>query len=129
MVQEVIHSSMQRGEKGMIVKLDLANDFDRVRHVFFLFQVMQIYGFNASFIQWIKAYIGTPWIAPLVNGRATKFFQATRGSGMDARCPPCSMPFKLSAKISTRTLPLPTGINGHKNCKRSQRYKPCSICQ
>jgi hypothetical protein len=58
---------MQRGEKGMIVKLDLANAFDRVRHDF-LFQVMQKFGFNDSFIQWIKACIETPWIASLVNG-------------------------------------------------------------
>jgi len=50
---------MQRGKKGMIVKLDLANAFDRVRHVF-LFQVLKKYGFNASFIQWIKACIGSP---------------------------------------------------------------------
>jgi hypothetical protein len=34
LVQEAIHSSMQWGKKGMIVKLDLANAFDRVRHVF-----------------------------------------------------------------------------------------------
>jgi hypothetical protein len=78
LVQEAIHSSMQQGEKGMIVKLDLANAFDRVRHDF-LFQVMQKFGFNASFIQWIKACIRTPWISPLVNGRATNFFQASRG--------------------------------------------------
>jgi hypothetical protein len=78
LVQEVIHSSMHRGEKGMIVKLDLANAFDKVRHDF-LFHVMQKFGFNASFIQWIKACIGTPWIAPLVNGRVAEFFQAYRG--------------------------------------------------
>jgi hypothetical protein len=69
---------MQWGEKCMIVKLDLANAFDRVRHVLF-FQVLQKYGFNASFIQWIKACISNPWIAPLVNGRATNLFQASRG--------------------------------------------------
>jgi hypothetical protein len=78
LVQEVIHSSIKQGEKGMIVKLDLANTFDRVRNVF-LFHVLQKYGFNASFIQWIKAFIRTPWIALLVNGRATYLFQASRG--------------------------------------------------
>jgi hypothetical protein len=35
---------------------------------------MQKFGFNDSFIQWIKACIETPWIASLVNGWATKFF-------------------------------------------------------
>jgi hypothetical protein len=94
LVQQAIHSSMQRGEKGMIVKLDLANAFDRVRHVL-LFQVMKKYGFNASFIQWIKACIETPWIAPLVNGRATKFFQATRG--IRQGCPLSPMLYAIQA--------------------------------
>jgi hypothetical protein len=40
LVQEAIHSSCQRKEKGMIIKLDLANAFDRVRHDF-LFKVME----------------------------------------------------------------------------------------
>ena len=40
LVQEAIHSSQSRKEKGMIIKLDLENAFDRVRHSF-MFQVMQ----------------------------------------------------------------------------------------
>jgi hypothetical protein len=78
LVQEALHSSIHRKDKGMIIKLDLANSFDRVRHNF-LFKVMEKLGFFLAFIRWIKACIGSPWIAPLVNGRATKFFQATRG--------------------------------------------------
>ena len=61
----------------MIIKLDLANAFDRVRHKF-LFEVMRKFGFDPSFVNWIKACIGSPWIAPMVNGKLTKFFQATR---------------------------------------------------
>jgi hypothetical protein len=54
----------------MIVKLDFANAFDRVKHSF-LFEVLQKIGFGRGFINWIKACISEPWIAPLVNGRAT----------------------------------------------------------
>ena len=39
LVQEAIHSSLKNGEKGMVVKIDLSNAFDRVNHTF-LFQVM-----------------------------------------------------------------------------------------
>jgi hypothetical protein len=39
LVQEAIHTSCKKREKGMVVKLDLANAFDRVRHDF-LFTVM-----------------------------------------------------------------------------------------
>jgi hypothetical protein len=43
LVQEALHSSVQRKDKGMIIKLDLANAFDRVRHSF-LFEVMRNFG-------------------------------------------------------------------------------------
>ena len=34
LVQEAIHTSYRKKEKGMVVKLDLANAFDRVKHDF-----------------------------------------------------------------------------------------------
>ena len=73
LVQDAIHSSLKNGEKGMVVKIDLANAFDRVCHSF-LYQVMLIFGFDPSFIRWVKACISNPWIAPLINGRASSFF-------------------------------------------------------
>jgi hypothetical protein len=78
LVQEALHSSICHKDKGMIINIDLANAFDRVRHNF-LFKVMEKFGFAPSFINWIKSCIDSPWIYPLVNGRATKFFQASRG--------------------------------------------------
>jgi hypothetical protein len=71
LVQEALHSSNQRKDKGMIIKLNLANAFDRVRHNF-LFKFMENFGFAPAFISWIKACIRFPWIAPLVNGQRTK---------------------------------------------------------
>ena len=44
LIQEAIHSSLDNGEKGMVVKIDLANAFDRVSHLFLL-NVMDRYGF------------------------------------------------------------------------------------
>jgi len=77
-VQETIHSSKQRKEKGMVIKLDMANAFDRVNRNF-LSKVLLTFGFSPAFVQLIKACIDNPWIAPLVNGRPTNFFQAKRG--------------------------------------------------
>ena len=51
----------------MVVKLDLANAFDRVQYSF-LFDVLHKFGFGIEFINWIRACITKPWIAPLVNG-------------------------------------------------------------
>ena len=78
LVQEVIHSSITHREKGMAIKLDLANAFDRVNYEF-LFQVMLRFGFDPGFVRWIQACIKSPWIAPLVNGRIANFFKASHG--------------------------------------------------
>jgi hypothetical protein len=48
LVQEVIHSSKERGDKGTIIKLDMANAFDRVRHNS-LFVVLIRFGFGGRF--------------------------------------------------------------------------------
>jgi len=61
---------LQWKEKGMVIKLDLANAFDQVRHKF-LFGVMHKFGFGQEFIRWVWQCIFEPWISPLVNGRAT----------------------------------------------------------
>jgi hypothetical protein len=61
----------------MVVKLDMDNAFDCVHHSF-LFQVMEKFGFNASFIKWVVACIGNPWIVPPVNGKPSNFFKLAR---------------------------------------------------
>ena len=38
-VQEALHSSFQRKEKGMLIKLDLKNDFDQIK-LPFLYEVL-----------------------------------------------------------------------------------------
>ena len=77
-IQEAIHSSLERKQKGMAIKLDMANAFDRVNH-FFLFEIMSRFGFSKRFIRWTKVCINSSWIAPLINGRPYEFFQASWG--------------------------------------------------
>ena len=47
-VQEAIHSSMDRKGKGMAINLDMDNAFDRVNH-FFLLEIMTKFGFSTRF--------------------------------------------------------------------------------
>ena len=65
-VQDVIHSSRGRKEKGIIIKLDLANTFDRVDHEILL-KVMKRFNFKDRFISWVKYFITFSSIGPLVN--------------------------------------------------------------
>ena len=77
-VQESLHSSFLRKEKGMIIKLDMKNAFDRVK-LAFLYEVLISFGLCPEFVSLIKACTDKPWIAPLVNSKPTDFFKATRG--------------------------------------------------
>ena len=78
LVQEAIHSCLQNCVRGMVVKIDIADTFDRLRHAFLL-HFMRKFGFNPAFIRWVKAYISEPWIAPLINGRVAGVFKLSRG--------------------------------------------------
>ena len=58
-VQEAMHSIFHRQEKGMLIKLDMANAFDRVKHSF-LYSVLHSFGSIHAFINLIKACIDKP---------------------------------------------------------------------
>eukprot|EP00253_Pinus_taeda_P029799 PITA_29799 len=126
LVQEAIHSSISRQEKGFVLKLDLANAFDRVRHSF-LFVVLKKMGFDSLFINTIAACISGPWISPLINGRPCEALQSSRG--LRQGCPLSPYLFILMAESFSKALDhnrrvgLITGIkygNGVKNINHSQ---------
>eukprot|EP00253_Pinus_taeda_P030665 PITA_30665 len=126
LVQEAIHSSTSRQEKGFVLKLDLANAFDWVRHSF-LFVVLKKMGFNSSFINTIAACISGPWISPLINGRPCEAFQSSRG--LRQGCPLSPYLFILMEEPFSKALDHNrrfghiTGIkfgNGVKNINHSQ---------
>jgi hypothetical protein len=69
---------MKSKDPGMVIKLDTANAFNRVKHSFLL-SVLKAYGFYDLFISWIKSCIGCPWISPLIYGHPSQFFRVSRG--------------------------------------------------
>lgn len=126
LVQEAIHSRQSRNKKGFILKLNLANAFDRVQHSFLLAALKKI-GFDACFLNLIKACISGPWISPLVNGKPGEAFQSSRG--LRQGCPLSTYLFILMAESFSKALDfnrmvgLITGIkfgNGVKNINHSQ---------
>eukprot|EP00253_Pinus_taeda_P031914 PITA_31914 len=78
LIQEAIHNSMSRKEKGMIIKLDMASAFDRVSHTF-LQAILKYFGISEHFTRRIMECISTNWTAPLINGRPGIAFKSSRG--------------------------------------------------
>jgi hypothetical protein len=110
----------------MVVKLDMENAFDRVKHSF-LFSVLKAYGFSENFSNWIKACINNPWISPLLNGRPTNFFKASRGLRQGFPLSPFlyilladSLSRKLEEERRTRKLPGLLIARGVKEINHSQ---------
>jgi ribonuclease HI len=126
LVQESLHSSLCRKDKGMIIKLDLANAFDRVNHNF-LFEVMKKFGFDESFVNWIRACIGSPWIAPMVNGRVTSFFKASRG--LRQGCPLSPLLYAIQASVLSYQLENARICSNLKGLKIAQGVKEINHAQ
>jgi predicted aminopeptidase len=83
-IQEV-HGIQVSGERRMVIKLDMVNAFDKVRHKF-IFLVREKFGFSTHFIEWVKKPISNPPLrALLVNQREMPFFKSSRG--LIQRCP------------------------------------------
>ena len=59
----------------MLIKLDMANDFDRVRFSF-LYKVLHSFGFSSVFVNLIKSYTDKPWIVALINGIPGNLFSS-----------------------------------------------------
>eukprot|EP00253_Pinus_taeda_P027195 PITA_27195 len=117
-VQETIHSSKQRKEKGMIIKLDMANAFDRVNRAF-LSKVLLSFGFSIQFVNLLKACMNNPWIAPLINGRPTIFFKAKRG--IRQGCPLSPYLYIILAEALSRKLEAKRLIGAIPGLKSSNR--------
>eukprot|EP00253_Pinus_taeda_P008374 PITA_08374 len=78
LIQEAIHSSISRNERGMIIKLDMVNAFDWVNHSF-LQAVLKKFGISEHFTSRVMECISSNWTAPLINGRSCSAFKSSRG--------------------------------------------------
>jgi len=76
--QEVIHSLKMKKQKGMMVKLDLSKAYDRINWQY-LKKVLESFGFNNRWINWVYSLITTPNFSILVSGTPSETFNASRG--------------------------------------------------
>ena len=74
--QEFIHSLRTFNAKVMLIKLDLAKAYDRLYWTY-LQNILQAYGFDQRWIQWILSFISTPNFSMLITGFHSDPFNAS----------------------------------------------------
>ena len=79
-VQEILHSFKKRKVNSGFVamKVDLQKVYDRVNWNF-LKTVMQKFGFNGTFVNWIYECVSTVSSFVLINGGKSQWFQPSQG--------------------------------------------------
>eukprot|EP00253_Pinus_taeda_P033341 PITA_33341 len=75
---ELPNSIKNKKLKGVILKIDLAKDFDRVSWLYIKL-ILTHMGFPPPFIDWIMCYITSASFSVLINGSASHFFHAEQG--------------------------------------------------
>lgn len=75
---EAIHLARKAIMASMILKLDILKAYDLVDRQF-LVEVLERFGLNWRWINWVKSCISTPTFLVLVNGASHGFFAASRG--------------------------------------------------
>eukprot|EP00253_Pinus_taeda_P025237 PITA_25237 len=76
--QEVIHTIKEKKQKGMMIKLDLSKAYDRLNWKY-LKRVLESFGFNNIWVDWVLSMISTPNFSILINGIPSTPFNASRG--------------------------------------------------
>lgn len=74
LIHELIHSLHKQKSKVLILKLDLTKIFDRINWDF-LVCMMEKFGFDAKWTQWILSLTTNPSFSILINGCTKGFFK------------------------------------------------------
>jgi hypothetical protein len=70
---EIIHDIVNRKEKGLVLKLDYENAYDRVNW-HFLEEMLSTRGFRNKWISWVMRLVKGGYIAIRLNERNNHYF-------------------------------------------------------
>jgi hypothetical protein len=116
LVHEIIHSLKTTRTPGMLIKLDLSKDFDKLSWKY-MHSILLAFGFSTDWIDWIMKLTSSTFFSILVNGVPSRPFSPTRGICQGDPLSPFlfvimaeGLGWYLSASISNGTL---QGISIH----------------
>jgi len=77
-LQDILASGKSTGESGLVIAIDFEKAFDCIEWEF-MFKVLENYGFNDTFISWIKKLYVDSSSCIVTNGHISQFFSLERG--------------------------------------------------
>jgi hypothetical protein len=98
---EIIHDTVNRKEKGLMIKLDYEKTYDRVNW-HFLEEVLSTRGFSDKWISWVMKLVKGSYIAIRLNDRNSHYFQPMIGLRQGDHLSP--LLFNLVADVFTRMM-------------------------
>ena len=78
LVHEVLHSLKSTRQPGMMIKLDIEKDYDKLSWKF-LEKMLEAYGFCQCWVEWVMGLVTTPFFNILRNGSPTSTFLPSCG--------------------------------------------------
>ena len=96
LIQDVIDYANKDNIDGIICALDFKAAFNSIEHDF-IWYTLRTFGFDESFINWIKLLYNDTELAVLNNGYTSEWFKPKRG--VMQGCPTSGMLFNLAVEI------------------------------
>lgn len=78
LMHEIIHSLKQNKQPGMILKLDLSKDFNKLSWSY-IQKMLNAFGFSHMWIRWIMSLLSSSSFSILVNGFPSQPFRPSKG--------------------------------------------------
>ena len=75
---EVVNSLKTNKQVGMIIHLDIAKAYDKLRWPY-IKEILKAYGFDYNWIKWVMALVTTASCSILLNGSPSRTFNPSRG--------------------------------------------------
>eukprot|EP00253_Pinus_taeda_P033499 PITA_33499 len=75
---EIIHSLKHSKQVGMILKLDLSKDFDKLNWLY-IQKMLSSFGFSPMWLRWVMSLISSSFFSILINRIPSRPFKPSRG--------------------------------------------------
>ena len=79
LISDILEYTEENDISGILFSADFEKAFDSIEHAF-LFAVLESFGFDPQFIQWVRTFLNNAESCVMNNGHSTGYFPLERGT-------------------------------------------------